>query len=434
MSTELGVRGYEAVERFKVRHAGTLNPFRTLGDYLPTPLENMPQEVPETRRHRSRGTRVKPWSVAVLIAAHNEALVITETIRTVAVLVPLHNIHVISDKSTDQTAEIARAAGVRVLDLENNRGKAGALAAGIEHFDLCHRFKVVMLLDADTRPAADYLKTGLPLFDDPTVVAVAGRAKSIMTPAAPTWLGRFLVFYRERLYIVVQLLLKYGQAARGANVVNIVPGFASMYRSSALEKINVLAPGLVIEDFNMTFEIHAKKLGRIAFHPQAAIAYTQDPDNLRDYTRQVQRWILGFWQTVRRHKKQWSRFWLVLTIYIIELVASCVFFILLVPVFALSLTASLMLAAGEHSDLLVFVAGVLRPQDVLIGVFIPDLVLTLLAVVSLRKPGLLLYAPLFPFMRIVDAVLCMRALSEAFSASSSGAWTSPARRIQRSTV
>ena len=156
-----------------------------------------------------------------------------------------------------------------------------------------------MLLDADTRPNPDYLETGLPLFLDPEVVAVAGRAKSIMTPPAPTVLGRFLVAHRERLYIVVQLLLKYGQAARGANVVSIVPGFASMYRTSALAKIKVLAPGLVIEDFNMTFEIHAKKLGRIAFHPSAAVAYTQDPDNLQDYTRQVRRWILGFWQTVR---------------------------------------------------------------------------------------------------------------------------------------
>jgi poly-beta-1,6-N-acetyl-D-glucosamine synthase len=58
-----------------------------------------------------------------------------------------------------------------------------------------------------------------------------------------------------------------------------------MYRSSAPAKIKVLAPGLVIEDFNMTFEIQAKKLGRIAFRPSAAVAYTQDPDNFRRRSR-----------------------------------------------------------------------------------------------------------------------------------------------------
>ncbi|MEZ2389765.1 glycosyltransferase [bacterium RCC_150] len=383
-------------------------------------------------KHRAKGTRIYPANVAVLVAAHNEELVIQETILAASKLVPRRNIHVVSDMSTDNTAAIARRAGVKVLELEPNRGKAGALAAGIAHFGLCKRFKVVMLLDADTRPMPDYLETGLPLFSDPTVVAVAGRAKSIMSPPPPTAIGRFLVAYRERLYIVVQLLLKYGQAARGANVVSIVPGFASMYRTSALAEIEVLAPGLVIEDFNMTFEIHAKKLGRIAFHPSAAVAYTQDPDTMKDYIKQVRRWILGFWQTVRRHHMQPSRFWFVLVLYIVELLASCVFFVLLLPVFLVSSIAALQVwVFGNHWEGFVALSGVLRPQDVLIGVFLPDLLLTVLAAFTMRRPRLLLMAPLFPLMRILDAFICLQVLPRAFSASSSGVWVSPVRRIQR---
>lgn len=380
--------------------------------------------------HRAATVRIKPSGVAVLIAAHNEELVISDTIRTVSLLVPLRNIHIISDKSTDATAAIARTAGVNVLELEPNRGKAGALAAGIAHFGLCDRFDAVMLLDADTQPAADYLETGLPLFDDPDVAAVAGRAKSIMDPPAATWLGRFLVYYRERLYVVVQLMLKYGQAARLANVVPIVPGFASMYRTSALEKIDVVATGLVIEDFNMTFEVHAKRLGRIAFHPQAAIAYTQDPDNFGDYSKQIHRWILGFWQTVRRHQKRFSRFWVVMAFYILELVLSCVFFVLLIPAFVVSMVSALMVSWGDTTPTVVFLSGILRPQDLLLGVFIPDLLLTLLAVVSVRKPLYLLMAPFFPLLRIVDAFVCLRALKAAFVSKSSGVWVSPARRAQ----
>lgn len=382
-------------------------------------------------KHRSIGAEVLPRDVAVLVAAHNEAIVISETIRAAALLVPLRNIHVISDMSSDETAGISRASGVNVLELEPNRGKAGALAAGIAHFNLCQRFKVVMLLDADTRPASDYLASGLPLFSDSTVVAVAGRAKSLVRPIAPTAIGRFLVAYRERLYVVVQLLLKYGQAARGANVVSIVPGFASMYRTTALEKIDVLAPGLVIEDFNMTFEIHAKKLGRIAFHPGAAVAYTQDPDTFSDYTKQVRRWILGFWQTVRRHRLQWGKFWFVLVIYIIEVIASCIFLVLLVPTFLLSLVASIEVGSGNHAGGLVFLSGLLRPQDLLIGVLLPDLLLTVVAAVSLRRPAFVLMAPLFPLMRIVDAAICLQVLPRAFSAKSTGVWVSPARRVQQ---
>ncbi|MDQ0757129.1 glycosyltransferase [Arthrobacter sp. B3I4] len=386
-----------------------------------------------THRPRQLGTEpagVVPSGVAVLIAAHNEELVIGDTIRAAATLVPLGNIHVISDMSSDETAQIARRAGAKVLELDRNQGKAGALAAGITHFELCRYFDVVMLLDADTRPAPDYLETGLPLFADPTVAAVAGRARSVMTPMPPTALGRFLVLYRERLYIAVQLLLKYGQAAKGANVVSIVPGFASMYRIKALEKVDVRAPGLVIEDFNMTFELHAKKLGRIAFHPSAATAYTQDPDTFRDYVSQMRRWVLGFWQTVRRHKIQMGKFWLALIVYVLELMVSCLFFVLLIPLFLVSLVAAVQLQDGSTSPEIVAVAGLVRPQDVLLGVFVPDLLLTVMAAVSLRRPAILLMAPLFPLMRIVDSAICLTVLPRGLFSHSTGVWTSPPRRIE----
>jgi len=47
--------------------------------------------------------------VAVLIPAHNEALVIEESLRSIMVLVPSENVHVVSDGSTDATVDIARA-------------------------------------------------------------------------------------------------------------------------------------------------------------------------------------------------------------------------------------------------------------------------------------------------------------------------------------
>ncbi|MGF7120874.1 glycosyltransferase family 2 protein [Rhodococcus sp. BE178] len=366
-----------------------------------------------------------PGDVAVLIAAHNEELVIAETIDSAGSLVPMSNVFVISDGSSDRTVDIARAAGAQVLELNPNRGKAGALAAGLEHFGLCRRFEVVMLLDADTDLAPDYLTTGLAQFAEPGVVAVAGRATTIATPDPPNWLGRFLVAYRERVYIAVQYLLKYGQAARWADAVTIAPGFASMYRTSALEHIDVSAPGLVIEDFNMTFEVHAKRLGRIAFHPRAAIAYTQDPDSFRDYVKQIRRWTLGFWQTLRRHRLHAGRFWVALAAYVAELVTSSILFVLLVPLLALSVTAQVVGNLGIGTWQL---AQVLQPQTLLLGVLVPDFVLTVFAAVISRRPHYLLYALAFPLMRVVDAAVCLRTLPLAWSSRDSGVWRSPARR------
>jgi len=367
--------------------------------------------------------------VAVVVAAHNEALVIAETIRAASRLVDTKNIHVVSDGSTDDTASVAVTAGAHVLELNPNRGKAGALAAGIEHFELCQRFEVVLLLDADTHLSPDYLTTGLPLFGDPEVVAVAGRARTIDDPASPSRLGRFLIAYRERLYLIVQLLLKFGQAAKWANAVTIVPGFASMYRTSALERIDVTGAGLVIEDFNMTFEIHAKKLGRIEFHPSAAVAYTQDPDTLGEYVRQVRRWILGFWQTVRRHHFHTGVFWIALAVFIVELLLSSLLLVLLLPLLIGSMLATALQAvAPDAGSWSLWLAGLLTPQDVLVGVLLPDYLLTIMAACVLRQPRYLLLGLGFPLMRVVDAGLCLRTLPMAWLARSSGVWVSPTRR------
>src|SRR5690606_35257738 len=72
----------------------------------------------------SRGKRPRPVSgqvtvddVAVLVAAHNEELVIASTIESaLASGVPSHHVFVVSDGSSDRTAAIARGHGARVLE------------------------------------------------------------------------------------------------------------------------------------------------------------------------------------------------------------------------------------------------------------------------------------------------------------------------------
>lgn len=372
---------------------------------------------------------VHPHEVAVLIAAHNEGLVIGRTIASAAALVPVGNLFVASDGSSDDTAALASAAGANVLELDPNRGKAGAITAAVRHFELSRRFKVVLLLDADTHLSGDYLITGLPLFSDPRVVAVAGRAESIFTPPSPTLVGRLLVAYRERLYVMVQYLLKYGQAARAANVVSIVPGFASMYRTRVLASIDIDAPGLTIEDFNMTFEIHAKRLGRIAFHPHRAIAYTQDPDTFRDYTKQVRRWTLGFWQTVRRHRYRTSRFWLALVLYIAELLGGSVMMLLAGPLaLVVGLAWALDATGADESGVASAVVGILPPYAIALGVLVPDAALTVFTAVVTRRPVYLAWGVSFLFLRTVDAAICLQMFAHSFRPGSTGVWASPERR------
>ena len=374
--------------------------------------------------------RFTPSDVAVLIPAHNEEAVIANSLQAVLKLLPAEQIHVVSDGSNDDTVMTAKGFGVNVYDLNPNRGKAGALSAAIEYFELARRFKVLLLLDADTRLSTDYLDTGLPGFDDPDVVAVAGRVRCQHDPPPRTLIGRFLIGYRARLYAVTQLLIKYGQASRWTNAVSIVPGFASMYRTDILALIDITAPGLVIEDFNMTFEVHANRLGRIVFHPGAAVAYTQDPDDWRSYISQVKRWTLGYWQTVHRHGLHAGVFWTALGVQIFELVSSSFLVFSLPPVVGLGLYSQFL--APTYGDLSVFgwtIVGGLPPKYAFTGFVLPDVALTVFAAVALRRPTLVLMAPLFPLLRFVEAYVCLRSIPAAWDTSSTGRWISPKRRM-----
>jgi poly-beta-1,6-N-acetyl-D-glucosamine synthase len=143
----------------------------------------VPRTVGSQAHRRRRAVALPAGSVplervAVLMAAHNEAVVIDDSLAAITALVPARNVFVVSDASTDDTVNLARRRRVHVVPTAVNVGKAGALEFGIRVYDLVARYDAVLLLDADTRLDPGYFEAALPLLDDPAVVAVAGCARS----------------------------------------------------------------------------------------------------------------------------------------------------------------------------------------------------------------------------------------------------------------
>ncbi len=83
-------------------------------------------------------------SISILIPAFNEERTVANVVR-VALASNLGDVMVVSDGSTDATATQAKEAGAKVLELQKNCGKGGAVAAGIKEL----KTDLVMLLDAD---------------------------------------------------------------------------------------------------------------------------------------------------------------------------------------------------------------------------------------------------------------------------------------------
>jgi glycosyltransferase involved in cell wall biosynthesis len=85
-------------------------------------------------------------TVACLIAAHNEAGRIAETIDAVRSIPGVTRVVVVDDGSEDDTAGIADAAGAKAVRLVFNVGKGAALEAGAARVADAD---VVLLIDAD---------------------------------------------------------------------------------------------------------------------------------------------------------------------------------------------------------------------------------------------------------------------------------------------
>ena len=369
--------------------------------------------------------------VAIVIPAHNEELVIAGSIGSATRVLPLSDIYVVSDASSDATPLIATNAGANVLHLERNRGKAGALEAAIEHFALTDRYDAVLFLDADSELDEDYLVGALEFLADPEICAVAGYATIMWRPDELTVTGQIIAAYRDRLYTLQQRLLKYGQTWARVNVAYIAPGFASVYRSRALRAIEMNPPGLIIEDFNMTFQLHRRRVGRIGFSPSVRAA-AQDPDTLGDYVSQVRRWTLGFWQTIRFNGFWPSLFWVSLGLVILEsLVASVAFVGAAVIALGLALpalTGGAVLGWAPFADAHAAVAGYVTLPMLALALFGPDFVLTGVMAAIRRRPRYLLLGLAFPVLRLVDAWLALWTLPQAWTARSNGSWRSPTRR------
>ncbi|MGD0609717.1 MAG: glycosyltransferase family 2 protein [Streptosporangiaceae bacterium] len=202
-----------------------------------------------------------------------------------------------------------------------------------------------------------------------------------------------------------------------------------MYRTTVLPDITINPTGLVIEDFNMTFEIHRKHLGRVGF-TVGAKAVTQDPATLHDYIKQTKRWTLGLWQTVRRHRLHLDLLSAMLSVLLLELLTASLTFLMLPVIVAVLAVPDLFplvlhwrVALAIHSA----IASHVSLRTIYLGVLLPDLLLTLVVAAVERRWRYLLYGPLFVFMRTIDAAIAVYTLSRVWREKSTGRWVSPAR-------
>jgi biofilm PGA synthesis N-glycosyltransferase PgaC len=245
-----------------------------------------------------RNLPITPRSrVAVLIACKNGEATIA---RTVESAVSQADVYVVSDGSTDRTAEVASSAGARVLQRLRSGGKPDALRAGNKRYGLAAKYRYIAVLDDDTIVAPDYMARIVQQLErDEGIAAASGRIDSFWDHTR-RW--NPYIAMRAFMYWSYQVTIKRGQNA--LRVVNVICGANTVFRADVFAKlINDDAP-YAIDDMYWLAEIVRRRLGRVRY-AHAARSWTIDPHRFTDWYKQTVRWSWGQFQSVRGHRLGW---------------------------------------------------------------------------------------------------------------------------------
>jgi glycosyltransferase involved in cell wall biosynthesis len=93
-------------------------------------------------------SKVPAARAIIVVPAWNEQLTVGETVREIRAATPDLPVLVVSDGSTDRTADVARDAGALVLELPFNLGVGGAMRAGFR-YAVRHGYEAAVQVDAD---------------------------------------------------------------------------------------------------------------------------------------------------------------------------------------------------------------------------------------------------------------------------------------------
>ncbi|MGB4767799.1 MAG: glycosyltransferase [Candidatus Saccharimonas sp.] len=354
-----------------------------------------------------------PEQVAILIACHRGSATIGATVERA--LATGCDVYVVDDGSKgrkisdppdaplDQTTQVARKAGARVLELAVNVGKPAALFAAYRHFMLTKRYRAVAILDDDVMIEENFVIEALKLMTSEVAIVVGKNLTWWPTDRKwNIWLAK-----RAYSYWSYQLIIRRIQSFFG--VMNCISGSNSLYRTELLDEVLVERTPYIVDDTFWVLETHRRKLGKIVYAPKAR-AHLQDPTTYREWYKQNLRWLWGTFQGVIGHRvgRSWSRF----DAAYVLLMLQWLIYVGSAPV-ALTLLVVAMIKAPIA--LVIYLAGY--------GIWV------VFAALQLRHPRLVLFIPAIIMADLVYRAIFVHALVKAIRQRTveNCVWESPTR-------
>lgn len=239
-----------------------------------------------------------------------------DKMRTISVLIPMHNeeqvlsyaldallecdydrdcmeIIPINDNSTDRTGELLDEYHKKydfIRPLHRNCPERGKPVGLNEAMELA-RGEIIIVFDADYRPAKDMLKQLAIAFEDPEVGAVMGRVIPYNTNT--NLLTRLINLERSGGYQVDQ------QARYNLRTIPQYGGTVGGFRKELMKEMGGFNPLVLAEDTELTYRLYTK--GWKVIYANSAECYEEAPETWEVRGRQIRRWSRGHNQVLFRY-------------------------------------------------------------------------------------------------------------------------------------
>jgi cellulose synthase/poly-beta-1,6-N-acetylglucosamine synthase-like glycosyltransferase len=243
---------------------------------------------------------------SILIPAHNEAIVIGNTIESMLKIVYPEDklqIIVINDGSTDDTKKIiesyaAKDSRVQLFDIplgEGGKGKSRTLNIGMN----VAKGEIIAVYDADNTPDKDSLRYLVAqLIQHKELGAVLGKFRTVNKDK--NWLTKFINI--ETLSF--QSMLQAGRWQM--HNIATLPGTNFVMWNWLIKKLNGWDEEALTEDSELSIRIYQEGY-KIKFVPYA-LTYEQEPESWRVWIKQRMRWVRGNNYVISKFAKQLTKF------------------------------------------------------------------------------------------------------------------------------
>ena len=227
-------------------------------------------------------------TATVLIPAHDEEGSIADLVHAcLEQSYPIEDVIVVADACTDATAERARAAGARVVEVDC---KDKATAQNVVLWEI--ESDVVIGFDGDTRPEPGCIELMMRDLNERGFDATC----STILPLQPRG---FFIRARRFSYALGRRWWRLCQAQVGR--IQVLTGASYAFKTKVIKAVGGFPSGLISADMDATWAMHAAgyKLGYAA----NAVALTVDPESFRVWRAQMRRWASGYAQNMAKYRR-----------------------------------------------------------------------------------------------------------------------------------